>query len=122
MSEDAYQSRTGSLFSDVAVLLLLIICGTAAVVWLSTLSKMDFHATSNQFSIGSFLITNFFGMMVCFKLFGRIGEQAISKRAKLVRYAASFLILVVALPLGMSYLGQSAMDQLYPVLQQFRTK
>jgi len=116
MKENTSQYRTGSLLSDVAVLFLLIILGTVAVVWLSTLTIKDFHSVENKFSAVSFLIMSTAGAVLCLKANEKFSEMPISKRAKRVRIVIAVLLLVVVIPTGMSYLTQYTMDQLYPVL------
>lgn len=78
MPENTYQPRTGSLASDVAFLILLIIGGTAGLVWLSTLSSMDFHAISDHFSAVAFLIPNMAGMVVFFQLYAKLSEVKVT--------------------------------------------
>lgn len=121
MQENTYQSRR-SLLSDVSFLLMLIITGTAGVIWLSTLSNQDYYAITNKFSATSLLITNFAGIAMSFKVISKIVEQEISKRAKLMSSGIVALILMVALPLSMSYLAQYTMNHLHPVLQHFTVK
>jgi hypothetical protein len=122
MTENTYQSRTGSLLSDVAFLFLLIIAGTAGVVWLSTMTSQNFHALANKFSTTSLLIANLAGVALSFKMIKHIFSLEISKQAKTINSGVAILILVIAIPLGLSYLMQYTMDQLYPILQHFTGK
>lgn len=120
MPGNNYQPRTGNFFSDVAFLVLITIVGTVGMVWLSTLDSQDFMRIATKFSIGSFLIANLAGMVMSFKMIGKIAGLRIRKRIKFIMSGIVFLIFVIAFPLSMSYLTQYTMDQLHPALQHLR--
>jgi hypothetical protein len=92
----------------------LIVAGTGAAVWLSTLSHAEFQRTVSGFSNIMTIILTQPGVYITAKI---IASEDLPIKWKLVWSAATVMVLVIAIPLGLNYFVQENLPDAYAGIQ-----